>query len=113
MYIILFRYKAKMSKCNKCFVRYCSKKCYLAQIEEHKPLCKMWGQYIARRNIPPGHESGKARKHSEKMRSHMRNSGRGFQFMDEDTYWKRLGELCSDKGLALKARVFRHWLTLV
>ena len=73
----------------------------------------MWGQYIARRNIPPGHESGKARKHSEKMRSHMRNSGRGFQFMDEDTFWKRLGELCSDKGLALKARVFRHWLTLV
>ena len=102
MYIILVCSKAKMSKCVKCNVHYCTAECLRAHWPEHKPLCHEIVAYLARKDIKPGsqtpghegHQSAKARKHNARMRSYMNSmQGSGFQFLDEATFWHICGVL--------------------
>ena len=84
IYIILCRPKVKMSKCPKCFVRYCTAECSTADWQKHKPFCKTVVEFLAR--YPMQNGSRKARKHSQSMRSSMMKRGMGFGFIDEATY---------------------------
>ena len=95
MYIILFRYKARMSKCSKCFARYCNDECARGHWQEHKPLCKELVAYLARKMVDPADQSAKARRYSERLRAQLAapGIGIGFQFLDEATYWQRRATL--------------------
>ena len=70
-----------MSKCGKCWMRYCSNECSLRHWPVHKPICKNLTSWLETHKS----KSRKSKKYAARLQEHVK-PGMGFCFLNEEQY---------------------------
>ena len=70
-----------MSKCGKCWMRYCSNACSLRHWPVHKPICKILTSWLETHKS----KSRKSKKYAALLHEHI-TPGMGFCFLNEEQY---------------------------
>ena len=70
-----------MSKCGKCWMRYCSETCSVHHWKVHKPICKNLTSWLATH----ASKNKKSKKYAALLHEHI-TPGMGFCFLNEDQY---------------------------